>query len=269
MPAAPAERQQPACRSANRFSRLHHLPGRWQRLKMLKRHLATSYNLTPSVSGKWGLDANYPMVAPNYAERRSNWPRRSAWARTARRPLTDGGRPLPTRFVRRATSAAIMPNRGGISWRSSRKSLAGPSAAGFQYAPASLNCLDIVCGWFGRSLATDTPRDDRKEPYGIADRAPVHRTRPENDRPTPGRGASPVRSRRPSGRRGAVPPASALDQHISIATVYRRCGCSRNRASWNDGFRRRTGAIRTVGGWAALHLIDVETARSSNSRSRT
>ena len=43
-----------------------------KRLKMLKRHLATSYNLTPDqYREKWGLDASYPMVAPNYAERRS------------------------------------------------------------------------------------------------------------------------------------------------------------------------------------------------------
>lgn len=43
-----------------------------KRLKMLKRHLATSFNLTPSqYRQKWGLDASYPMVAPNYAERRS------------------------------------------------------------------------------------------------------------------------------------------------------------------------------------------------------
>jgi predicted transcriptional regulator len=43
-----------------------------KRLKMLKRHLATSYNMTPDqYREKWGLDARYPMVAPNYAERRS------------------------------------------------------------------------------------------------------------------------------------------------------------------------------------------------------
>jgi predicted transcriptional regulator len=43
-----------------------------KRLKMLKRHLSTSYNLTPEqYREKWGLEASYPMVAPNYAERRS------------------------------------------------------------------------------------------------------------------------------------------------------------------------------------------------------
>jgi predicted transcriptional regulator len=40
-----------------------------KRLKMLKRHLATTFNLTPTQYRlKWGLDVNYPMVAPNYAE---------------------------------------------------------------------------------------------------------------------------------------------------------------------------------------------------------
>lgn len=43
-----------------------------KRLKMLKRHLSTSFNLTPDqYREKWGLEADYPMVAPNYAERRS------------------------------------------------------------------------------------------------------------------------------------------------------------------------------------------------------
>lgn len=43
-----------------------------KRLKMLKRHLSTSYNLTPEqYRQKWGLESNYPMVAPNYAELRS------------------------------------------------------------------------------------------------------------------------------------------------------------------------------------------------------
>jgi predicted transcriptional regulator len=43
-----------------------------KQLKMLKRHLSSSFNLTPEqYRAKWGLEATYPMVAPNYAERRS------------------------------------------------------------------------------------------------------------------------------------------------------------------------------------------------------
>jgi len=42
-------------------------------LKMLKRHLKTSFNLTPEqYRERWELPANYPMVAPNYARQRSN-----------------------------------------------------------------------------------------------------------------------------------------------------------------------------------------------------
>jgi len=43
-----------------------------KKLKMLKRHLRTSYGLTPEqYRTKWGLTPDYPMVAPNYAEARS------------------------------------------------------------------------------------------------------------------------------------------------------------------------------------------------------
>ncbi len=42
-----------------------------KKLKMLKRHLMTHYNMTPDeYRQKWGLNADYPMVAPNYAEQR-------------------------------------------------------------------------------------------------------------------------------------------------------------------------------------------------------
>ncbi|WP_018389840.1 MucR family transcriptional regulator [Ancylobacter sp. FA202] len=43
-----------------------------KRFKSLKRHLRTQYNLTPEAyREKWGLPADYPMVAPNYAAARS------------------------------------------------------------------------------------------------------------------------------------------------------------------------------------------------------
>ena len=43
------------------------------KLKMLKRHLATAYGLSPEeYRDKWGLPADYPMVAPNYAKQRSS-----------------------------------------------------------------------------------------------------------------------------------------------------------------------------------------------------
>lgn len=43
-----------------------------KKLKMLKRHLKTAYNMTPEeYRERWGLPADYPMVAPNYAKQRS------------------------------------------------------------------------------------------------------------------------------------------------------------------------------------------------------
>jgi predicted transcriptional regulator len=42
-----------------------------RRLKMLKRHLKTAYNLSPDeYRTKWSLPADYPMVAPSYTQKR-------------------------------------------------------------------------------------------------------------------------------------------------------------------------------------------------------
>ncbi|GIX12430.1 MAG: MucR family transcriptional regulator [Paracoccaceae bacterium] len=42
-----------------------------KKLKMLKRHLASAYNMTPEeYRAKWGLKPDYPMVAPSYARKR-------------------------------------------------------------------------------------------------------------------------------------------------------------------------------------------------------
>lgn len=42
-----------------------------KQLKMLKRHLKSKYNMTPEeYRARWGLPADYPMVAPSYAQKR-------------------------------------------------------------------------------------------------------------------------------------------------------------------------------------------------------
>ncbi len=44
-----------------------------KKLKMLKRHLKTAYNMTPEqYRERWGLPPDYPVVAPNYARHRSS-----------------------------------------------------------------------------------------------------------------------------------------------------------------------------------------------------
>ncbi|MDA0230985.1 MAG: MucR family transcriptional regulator [Proteobacteria bacterium] len=45
-----------------------------RKLKMLKRHLRTTFGMTPDeYRARWSLPADYPMVAPNYAKRRSEF----------------------------------------------------------------------------------------------------------------------------------------------------------------------------------------------------
>ena len=45
-----------------------------RKMKMLKSHLRTAYNLSPEeYRSRWGLPPDYPMVAPNYARRRSEF----------------------------------------------------------------------------------------------------------------------------------------------------------------------------------------------------
>jgi predicted transcriptional regulator len=63
-----------------------------KKLKMLKRHLRSTYNLTPDeYRAKWGLPPDYPMVAPNYAEQRSAFAKRIGLGRTGSRAGRRGG----------------------------------------------------------------------------------------------------------------------------------------------------------------------------------
>jgi predicted transcriptional regulator len=57
-----------------------------RKLKMLKRHLKTAYNMTPEeYRERWGLPPDYPMVAPNYAVQRSELAKQIGLGTTARR----------------------------------------------------------------------------------------------------------------------------------------------------------------------------------------
>ncbi len=57
-----------------------------KKLKMLKRHLRTVYDLTPDeYRSKWGLPADYPMVAPNYSKQRSAFAKKIGLGRSGGR----------------------------------------------------------------------------------------------------------------------------------------------------------------------------------------
>lgn len=57
-----------------------------KKFKSLKRHLRTQYNMTPEeYREKWGLAADYPMVAPNYAQARSDLAKKMGLGQQRRR----------------------------------------------------------------------------------------------------------------------------------------------------------------------------------------
>jgi predicted transcriptional regulator len=57
-----------------------------KKLKMLKRHLKTAYNMTPEeYRERWGLGPDYPMVAPNYAAQRRDLAKKIGLGTTRRK----------------------------------------------------------------------------------------------------------------------------------------------------------------------------------------
>jgi predicted transcriptional regulator len=88
---APVEKQQPFV-SAKRSIFPDYIicleDGR--KLKTLKRHLRSTYGLSPEqYRDKWGLPADYPMVAPNYAEHRSRLAKQLGLGRKAPEALAE------------------------------------------------------------------------------------------------------------------------------------------------------------------------------------
>ncbi|MGX1787057.1 MucR family transcriptional regulator [Bosea sp. NPDC055332] len=58
-----------------------------KKFKSLKRHLRTAYNMSPEeYRARWGLPADYPMVAPAYAEARSSLAKKMGLGQQRRKP---------------------------------------------------------------------------------------------------------------------------------------------------------------------------------------
>ena len=87
VPAAPTTRPQPAV-SVKKSIQPDYLVclEDGKKLKMLKRHLKTAYNMSPETyRERWGLPPDYPMVAPNYARQRSRLAKEIGLGTRARR----------------------------------------------------------------------------------------------------------------------------------------------------------------------------------------
>jgi predicted transcriptional regulator len=62
-----------------------------KKLKMLKRHLKTAYDMTPEqYRERWGLPSDYPMVAPKYAEQRRELAKKIGLGTNRRRRARGG-----------------------------------------------------------------------------------------------------------------------------------------------------------------------------------
>ncbi|HLJ06815.1 MAG TPA: MucR family transcriptional regulator [Acetobacteraceae bacterium] len=80
-----------------------------KKLKMLKRHLMTSYKLTPEqYRTRWGLSSDYPMVAPNYAKVRSSLAKKIGLGRKA---SATPGRPTAKLAANRRGRPALRGKR--------------------------------------------------------------------------------------------------------------------------------------------------------------
>jgi predicted transcriptional regulator len=81
-----------------------------KKFKSLKRHLRTTYNLTPEeYRAKWNLPHDYPMVAPNYAKARSELAKTMGLGQQRRKgaaPVDPGAEPAAQAMPKRAAAKA-------------------------------------------------------------------------------------------------------------------------------------------------------------------
>jgi predicted transcriptional regulator len=76
-----------------------------KKLKMLKRHLMSTYGMTPAeYRTKWSLPRDYPMVAPNYAATRSQLAKKIGLGKSPAKPATPA-KPAARRGRPRKTAA--------------------------------------------------------------------------------------------------------------------------------------------------------------------
>ena len=101
---------------------------------MLKRHLMTHYNMTPDeYRQKWGLNADYPMVAPNYAEQRRTLAKKIGLGTKRRRT-----QPQISGAGASSNGAALAPVGGGVL---NRNPTAAPCARSARWTFATRRSL--------------------------------------------------------------------------------------------------------------------------------
>ncbi len=95
-----------------------------KKLKMLKRHLKTAYNMTPDDYRKrWQLPPDYPMVAPSYAKHRSALAKQIGLG-SRREPVQESP---PDEPAPKPRSTRASTRKGPVARRKARASAAPPS----------------------------------------------------------------------------------------------------------------------------------------------
>ena len=89
-----------------------------KRYKSLKRHLHSAYGLSPQeYRDKWGLPKDYPMVAPAYADARSNLAKTMGLGRKASAPAASAPEPEPEAAEPEAAAAVQTEGEAGKKTR--------------------------------------------------------------------------------------------------------------------------------------------------------
>ncbi|MEO6041585.1 MAG: MucR family transcriptional regulator [Croceibacterium sp.] len=89
-----------------------------KKMKMLKRHLMTDHGMTPvEYRARWGLSADYPMVAPDYAATRRDLAKKIG---LGRKPGVKLGRPPKTAAAAPAKPAKAAPGKPGRKPRATK-----------------------------------------------------------------------------------------------------------------------------------------------------
>ncbi|MGE0774747.1 MAG: MucR family transcriptional regulator, partial [Sphingomonadaceae bacterium] len=101
-----------------------------KKLKMLKRHLMTRYQMTPSdYRAKWKLPADYPMVAPNYAAQRRKLAHEIGLGRKSNTPAAPAASPAKAAApaAKPKTSAKAAPAKPAQTKAAEVKPAAAPA----------------------------------------------------------------------------------------------------------------------------------------------
>jgi predicted transcriptional regulator len=139
-----------------------------RKLKTLKRHLRATYNLSPDeYREKWGLPADYPMVAPSYAARRSSLAkslglgRKAAQAEAPESSPSIMQEPLPTEMPRFTIAPAVATPPVTIAAPPPPREPRGPEPT-----------LESVFGKFSRPSQAAAPIELAPAPAPAANDAP-------------------------------------------------------------------------------------------------